>query len=73
MRDNGRTANWPQVNAGAKNMVQAASDDPKYNITATLGPWQLTMGGDGKNVPMSYNYPPGGSGRPVWSAGAPHL
>jgi hypothetical protein len=44
------TASWPNVNAGAKNVSQAASDDPSYNITGVLGPWQLTVGGDGKNV-----------------------
>lgn len=47
------TANWASVNAGAKNVSQAASDDPSYNISAVLGPWQLTMGGDGKNIRMN--------------------
>ena len=46
-------ANWPNVSAGAKTMNQTASDDPSFNINATLGPWQLTMGGDGKNVRMN--------------------
>lgn len=45
-------ANWAQVSDKAKNMVQAASDDPSYNVNAVLGPWQLTEGGDGKNVRM---------------------
>jgi hypothetical protein len=44
------TAAWPSVNQGAKSMVVAASDDPSYHIDATLGPWLLTEGGDGKNV-----------------------
>jgi hypothetical protein len=45
-------ANWPNVNAGAKNVSQVASDDSSFNINGVLGPWQLTMGGDGKNVRM---------------------
>ena len=47
------TAAWPNVNPGAKNLSQAASDDPDYNINAVLGPWQLTVGGDGKNIRMA--------------------
>jgi hypothetical protein len=47
------TAAWPSVSSGAKNMSVAASDDPSFNISATLGPWQLTLGGDGKNVRMA--------------------
>lgn len=43
-------AAWPSISSGAKNMSVAASDDPSFNISATLGPWQLTEGGDGKNV-----------------------
>src|SRR5450759_326198 len=46
------TAAWPSVNAGAKNLVQAADDDPSFHINAVLGPWQLTIGGDGKNIRM---------------------
>ena len=41
---------WPNVSDGAKNLKQIADDDPSYHVDATLGPWQLTMGGDGKNV-----------------------
>jgi hypothetical protein len=41
---------WPSVNSGAKNLVQAADDDPSFKINAMLGPWQLTVGGDGKNI-----------------------
>ncbi len=44
---------WAKVNAAAKNVSQAASDDPSYNIAAVLGAWQLTEGGDGKNVRMN--------------------
>ena len=45
--------NWPNVNSTAKNVKQAASDDPSYNIDGVLGPWQLTVGGDGKNIRMN--------------------
>lgn len=45
-------AAWSQVSDKAKNLVQAASDDPSYSINAVLGPWQLTIGGDGKNIRM---------------------
>ena len=44
---------WGSVNAAAKNVSQAASDDPSYNIAGVLGPWQLTEGGDGKNIRMN--------------------
>ncbi|MCO6010408.1 TULIP family P47-like protein [Actinoallomurus purpureus] len=47
------TEAWPNVNSGAKNLVQQASDDPTYNINAVLGPWQFTVGGDGKNIRMA--------------------
>jgi hypothetical protein len=47
------TAGWPRVDAKAKTLVQASPDDPAYHIDATLGPWQLTTGGDGKNVRLS--------------------
>jgi hypothetical protein len=46
------TAAWPTVSPGAKNLVQAADDDPSFHLNAVLGPWQLTIGGDGKNVRM---------------------
>ncbi|MBI9050758.1 MAG: TULIP family P47-like protein [Anaerolineaceae bacterium] len=44
--------NWPHVNEKAKKVSQTASDTPEYNINGTLGPWQLTIGGDGKNIRM---------------------
>ncbi|WP_327107393.1 TULIP family P47-like protein [Nonomuraea glycinis] len=44
---------WPNISSGAKNLVQAASDDPTYNLDAVLGPWQLTVGGDGKNIRLA--------------------
>jgi hypothetical protein len=44
---------WPTVSDGAKNLKQAASDDPDFHVDATLGPWQLTMGGDGRNVRLA--------------------
>lgn len=47
------TAGWAKVSDKAKNLKQAASDDPSYHIEATLGPWQLTPGGDGKNIRMA--------------------
>jgi hypothetical protein len=51
--NNAITANWPNVSDGAKNVNQSASDDPTFTITGVLGPWQLTDGGDGKNVRMA--------------------
>lgn len=64
------TANWPNVNKGAKNLDQTASDVPSFNIQAVLGPWQLTEGGDGKNVRMncpiqSGTYNAGGTAIPL--------
>lgn len=47
------TDNWGSVDDRAKSVSQAASDNPSYNISATLSPWQLTTGGDGKNINMS--------------------
>ena len=47
------TNGWAKVSDGAKNLVQAADDDPSYNVKAVLGPWQLTVGGDGKNIRMA--------------------
>ncbi len=49
----GIVAGWANVDADAKNVSQAASDDPSYKIDGVLGPWQLTEGGDGKNVRMN--------------------
>lgn len=46
-------AGWSKVNAGAKNVAQTANDDPSFNLAGVLGPWQLTLGGDGKNVRMN--------------------
>ncbi len=43
---------WDAVNDKAKNVSQKASDSPDYNINGKLGPWQLTIGGDGKNIRM---------------------
>jgi hypothetical protein len=43
---------WPNVPDKAKKLAQAASDDPSYHIEGVFGPWQLTEGGDGKNVRM---------------------
>lgn len=45
--------NWSKVDDKAKNVTQAASDDPSFNLSGVLGPWQLTVGGDGKNIRMS--------------------
>jgi hypothetical protein len=45
--------NWNNVDSKAKNVQQAASDDPTYSVDGVLGPWQLTVGGDGKNVRMN--------------------
>lgn len=47
------TDNWSSVDDRAKTLSQAASDDPTYQIQANLGAWQLTTGGDGKNINMS--------------------
>lgn len=46
------THNWANVDSKAKNVSQAASDDPSYDLNGVLGPWQLTVGGDGKNIRM---------------------
>ena len=46
------TNNWASVSDKAKNVSQAASDDPSFNLNGVLGPWQLTVGGDGKNIRM---------------------
>jgi hypothetical protein len=46
-------AGWASVSDKAKNLRQIATDDDSYHIEATLGPWQLTMGGDGKNIRMA--------------------
>lgn len=46
------TDNWSNVDDGAKQVKVSASDDPSFNIDATLGPWQLVEGGDGKNIRM---------------------
>jgi Clostridium P-47 protein len=46
------TGGWAQVSDKAKNVSQVASDDPSFNLNGVLGPWQLTEGGDGKNVRM---------------------
>lgn len=45
--------NWSTVDDRAKTLSQAASDDPTYQIQADLDAWQLTTGGDGKNINMS--------------------
>jgi hypothetical protein len=45
--------NWGSVDERAKTLSQAASDNPTYQIQATLDAWQLTTGGDGKNINMS--------------------
>lgn len=47
------TNNWSKVDDKAKNVAQAASDDPSFKLNGVLGPWQLTVGGDGKNIRMS--------------------
>ncbi|MPQ49269.1 TULIP family P47-like protein [Marinifilum sp. N1E240] len=47
------TNNWSKVDDKAKNLSQAASDAPSYKIDGVLGPWQLTVGGDGKNIRMT--------------------
>jgi len=44
---------WSKVDDKAKKVSQAASDDPSFKVDAVLGPWQLTVGGDGKNVRMN--------------------
>lgn len=44
---------WPNVDDGAKNVDVAAEDDPDYHVDGVLGPWQLIVGGDGKNVRLS--------------------
>lgn len=46
------TDNWSSVSDKVKNFSQAASDAPSYNAKGILGPWQLTVGGDGKNIRM---------------------
>jgi hypothetical protein len=46
-------AGWPQVDSKAKTLAQVSSDDPDYHIEATLAAWQLTVGGDGKNVRLT--------------------
>jgi Clostridium P-47 protein len=46
------TASWASVSDGAKNVHQTADDDPSFSIDGVLGPWQLTLGGDGRNVRM---------------------
>ncbi|NDJ57514.1 TULIP family P47-like protein [Enterobacteriaceae bacterium 4M9] len=46
------TDNWGSVDSRVKSISQAASDDPSYQIQASLSPWQLTTGGDGKNINM---------------------
>ncbi|WP_323117736.1 TULIP family P47-like protein [Burkholderia alba] len=43
-------AAWDQVSNNAKHIAQTAEDDDSYKIDATFGPWQLTPGGDGKNI-----------------------
>jgi hypothetical protein len=43
---------WASVSDGAKNFSQAADDDPTFNIAGVFGAWQLTEGGDGKNIRM---------------------
>lgn len=47
------TDNWGSVDDRAKNISQSASDDPSYQLTASLDAWQLSTGGDGKNINMS--------------------
>ncbi|MEZ0487878.1 TULIP family P47-like protein [Fibrella aquatica] len=47
------TSSWGSVSDKAKNVAQQASDDPSYQLSGTLGPWQLTVGGDGKNIRMN--------------------
>ncbi|ASK18680.1 TULIP family P47-like protein [Halomonas sp. N3-2A] len=47
------TDNWSSVDDRAKNISQSASDDPSYQLTASLDAWQLSTGGDGKNINMS--------------------
>ncbi|PRY27014.1 P-47 protein [Spirosoma oryzae] len=44
---------WSTVSDKAKNVAQTASDDPSYQLNGTLGPWQLTVGGDGKNIRLN--------------------
>lgn len=45
--------NWQQVDDKVKNLDVTSTDDPSYNIKATFDPWQLTVGGDGKNIRMN--------------------
>lgn len=47
------TKGWAQVDDGAKNVSVSAEDDPDYHLEGVLGPWQLIVGGDGKNVRMA--------------------
>lgn len=47
------TNSWASVGDKAKNVTQAASDDPSFHLSGVLGPWQLTVGGDGKNIRMN--------------------
>ena len=58
-------ASWDKVSAGAKNISQAASDDPSFNVTGVFQPWQFTVGGDGKNIRMAVTFDSG-----TYTAGA---
>lgn len=44
---------WGDLNDKVKSLSQSASENESYNIQAKLGPWQLTTGGDGKNINMA--------------------
>jgi hypothetical protein len=56
---------WAEVDEGAKNVAVTADDDPDYSVSAVLGPWQLTIGGDGKNIRMECPFASG-----VYTAGS---
>lgn len=46
-------SSWASVDDRVKKFVAKANDDPSYHISGEFGPWQLTVGGDGKNVRMA--------------------
>jgi Clostridium P-47 protein len=46
------SANWGSVSESVKQVDEAAEEDPSYHLRGTFGPWQLTLGGDGRNLRM---------------------
>ena len=56
------TAGWPKVSDQARNITQDYSDPDTgldFKLNGVFSPWQLTIGGDGKNIRMACTFASG--------------